>query len=203
MTFVNPLPQGATVLVAGVGEAEGARASAAALACAAAGLDSAALLVDAGGRPPRPTLLAAAAAQALEERLAAHLPDLRAAARGQVCHLAVPAEPEGLEAAFAAATVARGLGAVVHLPPQLLQAGVEGKAGPRPGGVMLRADLERDRPLVALAVRDLIARGVAVAVLKQRLGWVSERRALFGALPAGAAGGLPERIVGRLYGGRR
>ena len=47
--------------------------------------------------PPRPTLLASAAAHRLEERLVAHLPRARVAARGQVCHLAVPAEPEGFE----------------------------------------------------------------------------------------------------------
>ena len=80
-----------TVLVAAVGGAEGARAAAAALASAGADIERAALLVDVGGRPPRPTLLAAAAAQRLEERLAAQLPQARVAARGQVCHLAVPA----------------------------------------------------------------------------------------------------------------
>ena len=78
-----------TVLVTAVGGAEGRAAAAAALACAGADVDRAALLVDVGGRPPRPTLLASAAARGLEERLAAHLPSARVAARGQVCHLAV------------------------------------------------------------------------------------------------------------------
>src|ERR1043165_5539585 len=70
--------------------------------------------------------------------------------------------------------------------------------GPRPSGVLLRADPVEDRPLAALAVRDLVARDFAVAVLKQRLGWVAERRALFGALPPGSPGGLPQRLVRRL-----
>jgi hypothetical protein len=181
-----------------VGEAEGSRGAAAALACADADLDTATLLVDVGGRAPRPTLLASAAAQKLEERLAAHLSQLRVAARGQVCHLAVSADPEGLQGAAAAVTVARGATSVLHLPPGLLQEVVAGAAGLRPTGVLLRADLEADRPLVALAARNLMGRGMAVAVLKGRLGWVVERRALFGALPAGSPGGLPARMVRRL-----
>ncbi len=198
MSFVNPLQGGPTIVVTAVGEAEGSRCAAAALACGAADLDSPALFVDVGGRPPRPALLASAAAQTLEERLGAHLPDLRAAARGQICHLAVPASPEGLDAASAAVAVARESVTVFHVPPEMLQAVLSDVPGLRPSGVLLRADLAEDRPLVALAVRDLIARSLAVAVLKQRLGWVVERRALFGALSPGSSGGLPERFLRRL-----
>lgn len=197
MSFDNPLQDAATVVVTAIGAAEGSRGAAAALACGGADIDLATLLIDVGGKPPRPALLASAAAQKLEERLGAHLPDFRAAARGQVCHLAVPAEQEGLDAAAAAVTVARGSIAVLHVPPEMLQSILDG-FGPRPSGVLLRADLAEDRPLAALAVRDLIARGFAVAVLKQRLGWVVERRALFGALPTGSPGGLPPRLVQRL-----
>lgn len=197
MSVVNPLQAGATVVVTAVGEAEGSRGAAAALACAGAEVDRAALLVDVGGRAPRPALLASAAARKLEERLAAHLPGARVAARGQVCHLAVAAEAEGLEAVAAAATVARGATTVVHLPPELLQPAIGGGSGLCPSGVLLRADLVSDRPLVALAVRDLIARGFVVAVLKQRLSWMVERRALFGALPAGSDS-LPRGMVRRL-----
>jgi hypothetical protein len=195
---VNPLRDGPTIVVTAVGEAEGSRGAAAALACAGASLDEATLLVDVGGRPPRPALLTSAAAQRLEERLSAHLPQARVAARGQICHLAVPAGPEGLGAASAAVTVARGATAVLHLPPGLMQAAVAGDRGLRPSGILLRAELAADRPLVALAARDLLARGLALAVLKRRLNWVAERRALFGALPAGSPGGLPERLVSRL-----
>jgi hypothetical protein len=204
MSFVNPLTARPVVLVTAVGRAEGARAAAAALACAGAELDSPSLFIDAGGRAPRPALLASAAAQKLEERLGAHYPEVKVAARGQVCHLAVPANPEGLGWAAAAVTVARGAVAVLHLRPELLGAALEGRdrlqgsGALRPSGVLLRADLAEDRPLVALAVRGLIAEGLAVAVLKQRLSWVAERRALFGALPAGAPGGLPDRLARQL-----
>jgi hypothetical protein len=198
MSYVTPLHDDGVILVTAVGEAEGARGAAAALACEGADVERPALLVDVGGRAPRPTLLASAATQELEKRIAAHLPAARAAARGEVCHLAVPAEGEGLEVAKAAVTVARGALAVVLLPPSLLQPVVAGEVGLRPPGVLLRADLRQDRPLVGLVVRDLIARGLAVAVLKERLGWVGERRALFGALPAGTAAGLPARLVRRL-----
>jgi hypothetical protein len=195
-SFVNPLKTGPTVVVAAVGEAEGARGAAAALACAGADLDCATLLIDVGGRAPRPALLASAAAQELEERLAAHLPDARVAARGQICHLAVPADAEGLESAAAAVTVAREAAAVVHVPPPLLQEALD--APLRPSGVLLRVELAEDRPLLALAARDVLERGLAFAVLKRRLSWVAERRALFGALPAGSQGALPPRLVHQL-----
>jgi hypothetical protein len=194
----GPLGDAPTVLVTAVGEAEGSRGAAAALACAGADVDLATLLVDVGGRAPRPTLLASATAQRLEERLAAHLPRARVAARGQVCHLAVSADPEGLEAAAAAVTVARGALAVLHLPPALLQAFLRERLGPEISGVLLRADIATDRPLLALVVRDLIARGLDVAVLKRRLSWVAERRALFGALRPDVASGLPRNLCRNL-----
>jgi hypothetical protein len=197
--FVNPLKAPGPVLVTAVGNAEGSRGAAAALACAGADADVATLLVDVGGRTPRPTLIASAAARQLEERLRGHLPEARVAARGQVCHLAVPADSEGLELASAAATVARESGGFVHLPPELLHEVLIAPAW-RPSGVLLRADLGGNRALVALAVRDLIARGIPAVVLKRRLPWVAERRALFGVLPAGAPGGISERYVRRLAG---
>jgi hypothetical protein len=43
-----------------------------------------------------------------------------------------------------------------------------------------------------------MARDLAVGVLKQRLGWVAERRALFGALAPAAGGGLPGAQLRRL-----
>jgi hypothetical protein len=196
--LVNPLPAGPVVLATAVGQAEGARAAAAALACAGADLVSAALFVDVGGKPPRPALLASAAAQKLEERLGVHLPDVKAAARGQVCHLAVPADLDGLDAAAAAATVGRGSAAVLHLPPGLLWPALQDGRSLRPSEVLLRADLAADRPLVALAARGLSAEGLAFGVLKRRLSWVAERRALFGALPAGSPGGVPELLARRL-----
>lgn len=199
LSFVNPLAKERVLLVSAVGEAEGSRGAAAALACARAKVDEATLLIDFGGRAPRPTLVASAAAQKLEERLAAHLPDCRVAARGQVCLLVVLAEVEGLEAAAVATSVARDALAVLHVPPRLLQSAL-GCASLQVSGALLRADLRDDRSLVALVARDLLDRDIAVGVLKRRLNWVAERRALFGVLPPGAPGALPERLVRRLCG---
>jgi hypothetical protein len=190
-------PRHGCVVVTAVGAAEGSRAAAAALACAASGIETAALLVDVGGRVPRPTLIASASAHRLEERLAARLPSLRPAARGEVCHLSVGADPDGLGAAGTAVTVSRGGLAVVHVAPEHLQSLLDAPGAPRPGAALLRADLDVDRALVALAVGGLVERGLRVAVLKHRLGWVTERRAGFGALGSDS-GGLPESLVRRL-----
>lgn len=186
------------VLVTAVGEAEGARGAAAALACAGADVDQVALLIDVGGRPPRPTLLASAAARALEERLTAHLPSLRAAARGQVCHLAVSPDEEGFAAASAATTVARGALTAIHLPPPTLQPFLVSPRAPAASGVLLRADVAADRPLLALLAADLLGRGLKLAVLKQRLGWAAERRSLFGVPVPNGAAGLPPRLLQNL-----
>jgi hypothetical protein len=200
--FVNPLASGPVLLAVAVGDAEGSRGAAAALACAGSDADEATLLIDLGGKAPRPTLIASAAARKLEERLRAHLPEGGVAARGQVCHLAVPADGEGLGSAAAAIAAARGTLAVLHLPQRLLQPALD-ESDLRPSGVLLRADLPADRSLVALAVRHLLERGLEVGVLKRRLGWVAERRALFGVLGAGSPGGMPDRLVRRLCGHRR
>ncbi|HEY0280071.1 MAG TPA: hypothetical protein VGC32_17545 [Solirubrobacterales bacterium] len=196
--FVAP-HHGTVVAVTSVGGAEGARGAAAALSCAGSGLETAALMVEVGGRVPRPTLIASASAHHLEERLAARLPNLRPAARGEVCHLSVTADEDGLAAAGIAITAARGGLAVVLVASDLLQPLLDAQEAPRPDAVLLRADLDEARPLVALAVDDLLGRGLRVAVLKRRLGWVTERRAGFGALGSDS-GGLPESLLRRLLG---
>lgn len=198
MTVAERVPDSKVVLVTAVGDAEGSRGAAAALACAGADVDRATLFVDVGGRAPRPTLLASSAAHRLEERLTAHLPRARVAARGQVCHLALPAEAGSFEIASAAATVARGSLTVIHLPPALVQPLLGDGLAARLTGAMLRSDIAGDRALLALVVRDLRRRGLAVGVLKRRLSWVAERRALFGALAPDGAGGLPGSLVRRL-----
>ncbi len=188
---------GPRVLVTKVGGAEGSRAAAAALACAGAESDRASLLVELAGAPsPRPTLVASTAARQLEERLAVHLPEAGVASRGQICLLTASPDSRGIEAARAAATVARGSASVLHLPPRLLQEALEDDSL-RPSGALLRADLSEDRALTALAVRDLQERGLHAAVLKRPLGWVASRRALAGALPP-RGGGLPPRLRARL-----
>ena len=185
------------ILVTAVGDASGSKAAAAALACAGSDPDRPGLLVDIGGRPPRPTLIASAGARELEERLAAHLPLLRAASRGQTCHLVVPDEEGALEPVRAALPLVRDSVAVVHLPPTQLQP-VLAEEGVRPAGAVLRADLASDLALTALAARDLLARGLRVKVLKRPLAWVPARRALFGVLPPDAPGGLPSSLVDSL-----
>ncbi len=185
------------VLVARVGGARGSRGAAAALACAGSEADRAGLLVDLDcGRPPRPGLIATAAARELEERLAAHLPGAGVASRGRICHLALPAGEDGLERARAALAVGRDATVAVHLAPSQVQAAL---AGPVPAsGALLRADLRVDRALTALAVGDLIERGVRPAVMKRPLGWLAARRALAGALGPGLGEALSQPACGRL-----
>ena len=191
-----------TVLVTRAGDAEGSRPAAAALACAAADPDRAPLLVDFDeGRAPRPTLVASTGARTLEERLAAHLPGAEVASRGGICRLTLPPDPAGFETAKAARAVARGSACVLHLPPRLLQEALADE-GLGLSGALLRADLDRDRALTALAVGDLHARGLRAGVLKRPLGWVVARRALLGALQPDGGGGLPPRLRARLLGER-
>lgn len=185
------------VVVTRVGAASGSRAAAAALACAGSEPDRAGLLIDLGeGRASRPSLLATAAARELEERLAVHMPEAGVASRGSTCHLKLPADAGGLAQVAAALPLGRGSPAVLHLPPRLLQPALA-EAGIQPTAALLRADLAEDRPLAALAARDLIERGLRVAVLKRPLGWLAARRGLLGALPAGG-GGIPVRLCDRL-----
>jgi hypothetical protein len=185
---------GPLVLVTSVGRASGSRAAAAALACAGSDPDRAGLLVEIGGRPPRPTLLASPGARELEERLAAHLPQVRAAARGHACHLAVKADPVDFETVRAALPLVRDSVAVVHVAPEQLR-DLLGEPGIVPTAVLLRADLTEDRALTALAVRELAAHGLRVRVFKRPLAWVPSRRAMFGVLPVDAPGGLSSRLA--------
>lgn len=184
---------GRVILVAAVGAASGSRAAAAALACAGSEPDRPGLFIDVGGRPPRPTLVASSGARELEERLTAHLPELRTASRGGTCHLAMPGDAEALERLSAALPLVREALAVLHLPPGLFQDALR-VPGVEPSGVLLCADLDSERALTALVVREIRQRGLLVRVLKRPLAWVPARRALFGVLPSDAPGGLPTRL---------
>lgn len=189
--------KGRVVLVTTVGAAAGAKPAAAALACVASEPGRAALSIDlGGGRAPRPSLIATAAARKLEERLAAHLPQASVASRGCFCRLTLPADPDGIEQIAAVLSLVRESAGVVHLPAALLRPVLD---EPRIGATaaLLRADLGEDRALTALAARDLMARGLRVAVLKHPLGGLAARAAGLGALPAGRSG-LPGRLTGRL-----
>jgi hypothetical protein len=182
------------ILAAAVGGAGGPKAAAAALACAGSEPDRPGLLIDVGGRAPRPTLVASTGARKLEERLAVHLPQLRAASRGQTCHLAVPDDPAAFASVRAALPLARDSVAVIHLPPARLQEALA-EAGIRPSGAMLCADLDKDRALTALAVHELVDHGLRTKVLKRPLAWVPARRALFGVMPPTAPGGLSPYLI--------
>jgi hypothetical protein len=193
---VTRLP-GPLILATWIGQAEGSRAVAAALACAASDAGSAGLLIELSDeRPPRPALIASSAARALEQRLSSHLPDAVVASRGHICHLALPLADDSLEQARAALPLVRETAAVVHLTPGLLREALADRI--EASGVLIRADLAADRPLAALAVRGLLGEGLRVGLAKSPLAWVAARRALFGALPAGTAGGLPRRLSERL-----
>jgi len=188
---------GPVVLVTTVGSAAGAKAAAAALACAGSEPDRAALLIDLDEGPaPRSSLVATAGARKLEERLATHLPRAGVASRGCLCRLALPPDGDWVEAVAAALPLARESAAVIHLPPALARAAlVEPRI--RPTAALLRADLSEDRALAALAARNLMREGLRLAVLKRPLAWLPGRAALLGALPASAPG-LPIRIRERL-----
>lgn len=192
-------PTGLAVLVTSVGAATGARAAAAALAAAASEPDRAALLIDLrDGRRERPSLVATAAARALEERLVAHLPEAAVASRGAFCQLTLPPDPGSLNDVSAALPVVRDSVTVVHLPPSLLQPSL---ADPRlrATAALLRADLVEDRALASLVAGDLIRHGLRVAVLKRPPGRLATRAALLGmALPFGET--IPVRLRERLLG---
>lgn len=187
---------GRTVLVTCVGAMTGSKAVAAALACAGSEPDRSGLLIDLdGGRAPRPSVIATAPARALEERLAAHLRTSALASRGRFCHLTLPSDLGGIEQIASALPAVRDSVAAVHLPPALLQPALE-EPRFRPSAALLCADLAEDRALTALAARELMERGVRVAVLKRPIGWLAARAALLGALPAGS-GALPSRVAER------
>lgn len=190
--------KGRVILTTAVGKASGSMAAAAALACAGSEPDRPALLVDGVGTGPRPALFASPGARRLEERLAAHRPDLPVASRGQICHLAFGngARQEALRSVL---PLARDSLAVVLLPAGEVHE-VADELGAELAGVLLRADLPRDRALTALATAGLIVRGIAVRVLARPLAWIPARRALLGVLPADAPGGLPPRLRERLLG---
>jgi hypothetical protein len=194
-----------TILVAGLGEAEGSRGAAAALACAAASPDGAPLLVDLGGRPPRPTLISSAAASALEARVrgVAGVDASAIAARGHFCQLAASPDRGGLEEVAAAVALARAPKLVVlHLPERLLALAATGEIV-WPAGALLRADLPRDCRLAAGAFRELRLAGIPVSFLKTRLSWIAERRACFGALAPDAPDALPASVIRRTLKPRR
>ena len=134
------------------------------------------------GRAPRPALVASAAARALEERLAAHLPE------------AAVAVPRARSATWRCRPTARAWSGRRRRWPLVrdVARGRAPAAGPAPvrrssragssrGAALLRADLGRDRRADrARGPRPDRRAASRVAVAKRPLAWVPARRALFG-----------------------
>jgi soluble lytic murein transglycosylase-like protein len=166
--------------------------------CAAVGVAAAAdpersvLVVEVGAeRVRRPTMLASAAARALESSLRRH--GLPAAARGRVCWL-------GLRREGWRAELDRVLS--VGSGPEVAVAFVPGEAwdqargdGRTPDGVLLRGDPRSQRSLCALAYRELASEGIRARIATRALGPVAARRALAGLDPGGAAARRVTRLA--------
>jgi hypothetical protein len=188
-----------------LGEATGSLELAAALAVAASrvsGHDGAgALLIELGERgPSRPTILASPQAREIEEALGGL--GARAAARGRICHLRLPADGEGrLLAGAALAALPEPALCVLHGPPDSLRAQLD-LPDLIPQGALLRANLERDRSLAALAAADLSSRGIRVRIAKHPLGWLAGRFALAGLQSADAGPRSTGRLLSGLLGAR-
>ena len=185
------------VLVSELPGAAGGPPTAAALAVACGiGDDQPVALIEVGGRRRGPTMLSSSSARSLEERLRAAGRDCRA--RGRLASVPVVVA-EGWEEELVAtlALLDQTESAVVSLPPALLrqvlarsELGVE--------GVLLCAELPRQRALAALAVRELRAAGVPVKIARRTPGRVAARRALAGIEPGGDASPRAERLAAAL-----
>jgi Transglycosylase SLT domain/D-alanyl-D-alanine carboxypeptidase len=156
------------------------------------------LLLELGEAPQRrsPTLLAAPAARRIEEAL--RRDGLRAAARGQVCHLALPEPGGGLDAAAEAIARAEPDLVVLHLPGRLWVPALDSNL-PIAGGCLL-VSLPAERSLAALAVGELERRGLTARIATRAPGPLAVRRALAGARPGGAVSESARLIVRRLLG---
>lgn len=181
------------IAVTRIGGARGSDAVAAA-AAAALGREDGGLLVEVGtGRPRRPAALASAGARRLELLLAERVEGATPVARGAFCHLHAGAGPEGLELAAAAARECGDAPLVMHVAPEQFRAAIEdGRLSWR--AALLRAEMPAARGVAALAVPDLLRRGILVKVVKRPLGWVAARRALAG-LPEESSRSLTARLA--------
>lgn len=198
---VSPPPDPAPLaIVSAVGKASGSLATAAALACAGIGTARATLLIDLGGRPPRPTLLCTAAARSLEGCLARSLDLAGMAPRGGFCQVALSGDDEGFAAAGAAVEVARGVPVVLHVPSDRIEGLLEARVASRASAVLLCGADGADPPPAPPICLELLGRGLTVAVLERRLGRMTERRALFGALRAADLDELPRALAQWLAG---
>jgi Transglycosylase SLT domain/D-alanyl-D-alanine carboxypeptidase/Putative Flp pilus-assembly TadE/G-like len=136
------------------------------------------------------TLLAAPAARALEASL--RDAGLSAAARGHLCHLAVPASAEGLAELAGAATAAAAC--VAQVPGGLWTVALDYGELEIRGGLVL-VELPRERSLAALAAGELRERGLRARVASRPLPALAARRAVAGIRPGGSAGARLRRLA--------
>jgi hypothetical protein len=177
------------------GSSQGLAAAVAVEAAVATGAGT--LLVEVGDRARRrgPTLLATPGAREVEEALRSA--GRRAAARGQICHLAV----ETGDADEVAATLAdsRAELAVISLPGRLWVPALEADGLFTAGGCLL-VSLPAERSLAALAVDELARRRLPCRVATRAPGHIAARRALAGVRAGGWVSELSSRIARRLLG---
>jgi len=196
------------VLATDAGRASGGLAEAASLAVAVAHRDRSAgvLLVEVGTeeRRRRPTLLASDPARDLECAVALAGRD-SAVARGNLCWLSLRAAGEEDPLAALEELLDEPLPCllvVAHLPAQLWARALDRPRLAGAGG-LVRADLDSDRELAALAVAELRRRGLAARVAKRAPGTVATRRALAGLEPGGEASRRAARAARTLVGESR
>ena len=164
-----------------------------------AGGSSGVVLVEVGAARRRgASLLASSVARRLETDLRAA--ELDASARGALCWVGVPAgHPQPLAELGAVLRAAGDVAgaAFALLPPELWRAALEDERLRIAGGLIC-AHLPAQRPLAALAVRELVAAGARARVVARPPGAVASRRALAGLDPGGATGERARRLVGGL-----
>jgi nitroreductase len=154
------------------------------------------LLVEVGGRPRGPTLLASAGARELEAALRSS--GRRVSARGHLCQLAL----EQSDAVRELATCVTASGAelaVVHLPGHLWVPALEAD-GLSPAGGCLLVSLPSERSLAALAVDQLARRRLPCRVATRPPGQLAARRALAGTRAGGWVSEMASGIARRLLG---
>jgi Transglycosylase SLT domain/D-alanyl-D-alanine carboxypeptidase len=192
------------VLATDAGGAGGGLAEAAAMAVAVAVSDRSAgvLMVEVTdeGRRRRPTLLASDAARDLQAALGASGLGRLAVARGNLCWLTLGVDDDPLEALEELVREALPcLLVVAHLPAALWARALE-RPGLAVAGGLVRADLDADRELAALAVAELRARGMTARVAKRAPGVVATRRAVAGLDPGSDASRRAGRAAQALLG---
>jgi hypothetical protein len=188
-----------TILVSGSGRRPSLALAAAVAVEAAAITGAGALLIDVGEAAQRrgPTLLSAPGARRLEEALRSA--GRRAAARGVLCHLALPELGDGLEALPATISGCRAELAVVHLPGSLWVPALELEGLEIAGGCLL-VSLPAERSLAALAVGELGRRGLPARAVTRAPSTLGARRALAGSRPGGSFSEVAARAARRLLG---